>query len=79
MIGSAQIQAYNPSNNEVQRRTKLDLVEEGREYAWVRMESYRRRIQQAFNKKVVPWSFQVGDLVLCKVNPAGEVKNLALK
>lgn len=37
------------------------------------METYRQRIQRVFNKRAVPRTFQVGDLVLCKANPAEDV------
>lgn len=33
VLESARVQAYYPINNEVQRRTELDLVEERRERA----------------------------------------------
>lgn len=77
LIMSARVQVYDPFNNEVQRRMKLDLIEEKWEHAWVQMEVYRQRIRHTFNRKVIPWSFQVGDLVPCKVNPTAEVRKLA--
>lgn len=68
LIESARVQTYDPVNNEMQRRTKLDLIGERRERARVQMEAYQHRIRQTFNMKVIPKSFQVGDLVLYKVN-----------
>lgn len=54
----------------------MDLVEERRENALNRTEAYRSRVVRAYNKRVRPRDFQVGELVLKKVNPAGEVSKL---
>ncbi|XP_075507597.1 uncharacterized protein LOC142544433 [Primulina tabacum] len=55
---------------------ELDLVEEKRDRAFIRMEAYRSRVMKSYNKKVRIRDFQVGDLVMKKVNPAGDVGKL---
>ncbi|XP_073275398.1 uncharacterized protein [Primulina huaijiensis] len=57
---------YDEQNDE-RRAADLDFLEEKREAATVRMEAYKRRIAQSYNKKVIQRSFQVGDLVWKKV------------
>ncbi|XP_073129088.1 uncharacterized protein [Henckelia pumila] len=61
------------------RTQELDLIKEKRERAAIRMEAYRSRIIKAFNQKVKTREFQIGYLVLKKVNPAGGVKKLEAK
>lgn len=39
---STRVQSYNPKYNDIQRRVELNLVEELREHAGVRMEVYQR-------------------------------------
>ncbi|XP_073119830.1 uncharacterized protein [Henckelia pumila] len=58
------------------RTQELDLIEEKKERAAIQMEAYRSRIVKAFNQKVKTREFQIGDLVLKKVNSAGGVKKL---
>lgn len=79
LIDSPRIHAYDLDDNDMLRRTELDFIEERSEQAVKRMEAYHQRVQRAFNKRVVPRSFQVGDLVLHQVNPSIDVKKLAPK
>ena len=55
----------------------LDMVDELRETAAVRVASYHRHLEISYNKRVRPQAFQPGDLVLRKVfentaDPAAE-------
>ena len=45
----------------------LDMVDELRESAAVSIASYQRCLENSYNKRVKPWMFQPGDLVLRKV------------
>ena len=45
----------------------LDTVDELQESAAVRIASYQCRLENSYNKRVKPWMFQPGDLVLRKV------------
>ena len=62
------------TNNAVLARD-LDLVEEKRERAAIRMASYRSQLSRAYNKNVNSRSFTLGDLVLRRV--LGSAKNPA--
>lgn len=75
---SAQLEAYDEKNDS-RRAMELDLVEEKREKASLRMEAYWRRIVQTYNQRVRPYDLHVEDLVLKTVPPAGEVGKLKPK
>ena len=71
----AQIQNYEDDNAE-RRNMELDLVKEERAKASVRLMAYRQQMKQNYNRRVIPRSFQVGDLVWKKVKPVGDVGKL---
>ncbi|XP_075486245.1 uncharacterized protein LOC142525844 [Primulina tabacum] len=72
---STRIESY-PSNNDQARAIELDLVEERRDRAAIRMEAYRNRVIKSYNKHVRLRDFQVGDLVMKKIKPVGDVGKL---
>ncbi|XP_073039031.1 uncharacterized protein [Primulina eburnea] len=72
---SSRVESY-PDNNDQSRAIELDLVEEKRDRSFIRMEAYRSRVMKSYNKKVRIRDFQVGDLVMKKFNPAGDVGKL---
>ncbi|XP_073294631.1 uncharacterized protein [Primulina huaijiensis] len=80
-----QIQGYSDGNlswieeNNAARAQELDLIKETRERAAIRTEAYRRRVIRAYNQRVRPREFQVGDLVLKKTNPVGDVGKLEVR
>ena len=53
--------------NEENMRKDLDLLEERRDLAVVRLASYQQRIKREHDKNIKPRIFQVGELVLRKV------------
>ncbi|XP_075479357.1 uncharacterized protein LOC142520238 [Primulina tabacum] len=55
---------------------KTRLQEEKREQALIQMEAYRGRDMKSYNKKVRIRDFQLGDLVMKKINLAGDVGKL---
>ncbi|XP_075478914.1 uncharacterized protein LOC142519769 [Primulina tabacum] len=63
---SSRIESY-PENNDQSRAMELDLVEEKRDRALIRMEAYRGRVMKSYNKKVRIRDFQIGDLVMKKL------------
>ncbi|XP_073277672.1 uncharacterized protein [Primulina huaijiensis] len=67
---SAQVESY-PDDNDSSRAMELDLLEEKRDQAMIQMEAYRGRVIKSYNKRVQIRDFQVGDLVMKKVNPEG--------
>ncbi|XP_075515707.1 uncharacterized protein LOC142550518 [Primulina tabacum] len=69
---SDRIESY-PDDNEHSRAMELDLGEEKREQAMTRMETYRGRVIKSYNKRVRIRDFQIGDLVIKKVNSARDL------
>ncbi|XP_073290977.1 uncharacterized protein [Primulina huaijiensis] len=69
---SAWVESY-PDNNDQNWVMELDLLEERRERAIIRMEAYRSRVMRAYNKRFRIRDFQIGDLMMKKVNPPGDV------
>ena len=62
------------TRNDLAQSQALDLVEERREQAMIRLASYQQQLKKGYKKNVQPRSFQQGDLVLRKV--LGNTKNL---
>ncbi|XP_075515432.1 uncharacterized protein LOC142550080 [Primulina tabacum] len=72
---SSRVESY-PDDNDQSRAMELDLVEEKRDRAFIRMEAYRNRVMNSYNKRVRIRDFQVEDLVMKKFNPARNVGKL---
>ena len=53
--------------NDVLLARDLDLLEERREKAAIQLAAYQQQLAKAYNKKVNPREFQIGDLLLRKV------------
>jgi hypothetical protein len=64
---------WEPKRNDLAQSQALDLLEERREHAMIRLASYQQQLKKGYNKNVRPRSFQQGDLVLRKV--LGNTKN----
>lgn len=68
---------YNSQQSGIAIRVHLNLIEEKRDKAAARTAMYKRiRISRAYNSHVHPKNFQVGDLVLRKVEVVRPVRNL---
>ncbi|XP_042404732.1 uncharacterized protein LOC121994919 [Zingiber officinale] len=74
-VKSDRIQHYSKDNAEW-RFLELDLVDEARAKAVVRLMAYRQRMCQNYNRRVIPRSFQVGDFVWKKVKPVYDITKL---
>ena len=59
--------------NEQMVRKDLDLLEEWKETALIRLAVYQQQISKGYNRRVRPHPFSIGELVLKKVLP-GERK-----
>uniref|UniRef100_A0A2N9IX95 Uncharacterized protein n=1 Tax=Fagus sylvatica TaxID=28930 RepID=A0A2N9IX95_FAGSY len=64
---------WDPTRNDLAQSQALDLLEERREQAMIRLASYQQQLKKGYNKNIRPRSFQQGDLVLRKV--LGNTKN----
>ena len=60
---------YDPKTNEELLNASLDLVDERRDEAQLRVADYQQRIARQCNQKVRNLRFEVGDLVLKRVFP----------
>ncbi|XP_073137641.1 uncharacterized protein [Henckelia pumila] len=66
---SARIIFYDEKNGE-RRMEDLEFLEEKREAVAIGMEAYKSRIARSYNRRVRRKGFQVGDLVLRRVQDA---------
>ncbi|KAK1399685.1 hypothetical protein POM88_009548 [Heracleum sosnowskyi] len=67
--GSFRRDNYDPENNEVNHRLYLDLVEEVRTTAQLKLAAYQQRTRKYFDSKVRARPLKVGDLVLRRMMP----------
>ncbi|XP_042415351.1 uncharacterized protein LOC122004546 [Zingiber officinale] len=74
-LESDRVQHYDKGNAE-RRLLELDLVNEARTKAAIRPMTYRQRMKQTYNRRVIPRSFQAGDLVWKKVKPVRNATKL---
>ncbi|XP_042404855.1 uncharacterized protein LOC121995088 [Zingiber officinale] len=61
-VESDWMRLYDEENGE-RRLMELDLVDEVRDIAAIRLMAYRQRMRHNYNRRVILRSFQVGDLV----------------
>ena len=50
--------------NRISKLQELELLDERRQVAFNHLRAYQKWISKSYNKKVRPWDFQFGDLVL---------------
>ncbi|KAL0451765.1 UNVERIFIED_CONTAM: hypothetical protein Slati_1154600 [Sesamum latifolium] len=65
---SHRVMNFSEECNENLLRENLDLIEELREKAFLRIQRYKNIMINSYNKRVKSQSFQVGDLVLRRVD-----------
>ncbi|KAK2997608.1 hypothetical protein RJ639_026556 [Escallonia herrerae] len=63
-LPSVRLITYNPNTNDDSLRSNLDLLEEKRDQAAIRLAAYQHRVAKFFDKRVQPRAFRVGDLIL---------------
>ena len=67
-VPSLRRETYDQEENFALQRYELDLLEEKRDLAALRITSYKRRSERYFNSKVKDRRLKEGDLVLRKIN-----------
>ncbi|KAL0427927.1 UNVERIFIED_CONTAM: hypothetical protein Slati_2967500 [Sesamum latifolium] len=67
-IPSHRIMHFSENHNNELLKENLDLLEELREKAFIRIQRYKNIISNAYNRRVKTQSFQVEDLVLRRVD-----------
>ncbi|KAL0420632.1 UNVERIFIED_CONTAM: hypothetical protein Slati_3086100 [Sesamum latifolium] len=75
-IPSHRIMHFLEGHNNELLKENLDLLEELREKAFLRMQRYKNIMINAYNRRVKARSFQVGDLVLRRVDTLKPVGKL---
>ncbi|XP_042404580.1 uncharacterized protein LOC121994696 [Zingiber officinale] len=75
-VSSVRKMLYDEGNAE-RRLAELDLISEIRERTAVKLEAYRQRMRQNYNRRVIPRFFGEGDLVWKQVKPVGDVAKIA--
>ncbi|GAV87748.1 hypothetical protein CFOL_v3_31174, partial [Cephalotus follicularis] len=79
-VHSPRVVHFNETNNEEGFRNRLDLVEELRDKAVIRVAAYQQRVSHYYNNRVNPRPLREGDLVLRNTvitNPTGTRGKLA--
>jgi hypothetical protein len=66
-LGSFKVETFKAKTNDKGLKLHLDLLQEKRYQTQITMVAYREKVARYFNRKVKPWRFRIGDLVLCKV------------
>jgi len=74
-IPTSRVTRYEEQSNVEQMGLELDLLEERRTDAQLRLASYQARTARYYNKRVKRKQFKVGDLVLRVVTPNTKPKN----
>ena len=64
---SLKVGTFRAKTSDEGLKLHLDLLQEKRDQAQITMLAYQESVARYFNRKVKPWSFKVGDLVLRKV------------
>ena len=70
---------FNEDQNDKQRRTELDTIQEDKEMALIRTEVVKQRIMTKNNGKVVGQKFSESNIVLRRANKHPIEGKLALK
>ena len=68
------VESFNEQKNFDHLHSKLDLLEEIRERAQIRMTSYQLRMAHYYNSRVKLKSFNCGDLILCRAKVSKPTK-----
>ncbi|GAV76270.1 hypothetical protein CFOL_v3_19745 [Cephalotus follicularis] len=63
-VQSSRVVHFSEENNEEGLRTLLDLVEELRDKATIKVAAYQQRVGRYYNKRVHPRPLREGDLIL---------------
>ncbi|KAL0433406.1 UNVERIFIED_CONTAM: hypothetical protein Slati_2674900 [Sesamum latifolium] len=73
---TTRVSQYEQKRNAEERSFDLSTIEEKRDRAYARILHYKNLMTRGYNQKVKPQSFQVGDLVLKKVEVSKHVVKL---
>ena len=66
---SPRFQSFVAEESNEERRVNLDLLDEAREEARIKVEAVKRIVERQYSSNVKPRQFQVADLVMRKAHP----------
>ncbi|KAK3012713.1 hypothetical protein RJ639_009695 [Escallonia herrerae] len=66
-LPSLRLTTHDHIQNEKALRANLDLLDESREQAAMHLAAYQHRVSKFYDQRVRHHAFQVGDLVLCRI------------
>ncbi|KAK3009335.1 hypothetical protein RJ639_014476 [Escallonia herrerae] len=66
-LPSLRLLTYDLNMNDEALRCNLDLLDEQRDQAQLRLAAYQRRVARYHDRRIRPLAFRIGDLVLCRV------------
>jgi len=66
---SPRFQNFVAEESNEERKVNLDLLDEVREEARIKVEALKRRVEYKYSSKMKPRQFQVTDLVMRKAHP----------
>jgi len=66
---SPRFQNFVAEESNEERKVNLDLLDEVREEARIKVEALKKRVEYKYNSKLRPRQFQVADLVMQKAHP----------
>jgi len=66
---SSRFQNFVVEESNEERKVNLNLLDEVREEARIKVEALKRRVEYKYNSKLRPRQFQVADLVMRKAHP----------
>ena len=61
--------------NRISWLQELEILDEHRQVAFNHLQAYQKRMSKSYNKKVHPWDFQLGDLIL-RENPKNQQQQI---
>ncbi|XP_042380202.1 uncharacterized protein LOC121972613 [Zingiber officinale] len=74
-VESDRMQLYDKGNTK-RRLMELDLVDESRDKVTILLMTYRQRIRQNYNRRVIPSSFQVEDMLWKRIKSVNDITKL---
>ena len=74
---NAQVNGFDPVQNELMMVERLDLLEEYREAAIIRLVEYQQKLARRYNRDVKTREFSAGDLVLRRA--VGNMRDTSVK
>ncbi|XP_072071683.1 uncharacterized protein [Arachis hypogaea] len=73
-VPTLRAELYDPNRNKEERAADLDLMDEEREIATIKQLAMKQFLQKRHNKRIIPRTFETGELILRKTEEARKPK-----